>query len=691
VRDYMVGVVAGLVLSFQIFSSQAGAEDWPMLGRDASRNALSPEKNPPLDWKVPVPASPAWKNRPAQEAVGGVNVRWSAEAGTACYATPVIHRGMVWICAAWGTYAGNGKPGGQLRCFRETNGELLYERRSQPLMHRVNDAGWTGIGCSPLIEEDRLWYVTNRWEVVCLDIGPLLRDEGKPHEVWTVDLMKDLGVFPHCFLMGPPRHCSIGPSYGDRIFVTTGNGIDESRIRVQNPSAPALVCLNKNTGKTLWSDSSPGGNVHTSEAASPLVAEIGGRGQVVVPQGDGWMRSFDPLTGAILWQFDMNRKDAVLQLGVRGTRNHCLASPVLYEGRIYVSTGQEAEHGEARGRLLCIDPTKSGDISAELAVDREGEALAPRRIQAVIAADGERAIPNPKSGLIWEFDASKPKFEEQMHGSLSSVVIHKGLVIAPDFSGLVTCLDARTGKWHWSYDQLAACWSNPLIVDDYIYCCEEDGDVAILRLSADPKVALPNGQPVAEINMGDSTYASPVYANGTLYAMARGQLYAISAARTPRAPKALYVPTPQEVVAKMLEVAEVTDKDLVVDLGSGDGRIVIAAAKERGAKGVGYEIDGRLVELSREKVRVAGVEKLVTIHEQDFYAADWSGASVVTAFLYPAVLEKLKPELGRLKPGTRIVTQTFEIPGAAPQGTSTCKVSDSGDEYRIFLYAAPLR
>lgn len=519
------------VMALSALPSVLDAEDWPMLGRDATRNAVSPEKNPPLDWRVSIPSAPATKDRPARAAVDGKNIRWSAELGINCRSTPVVHRGTVWIGTTWGDSTNAAKPGGSLRCHRESDGALLYERISQPLPARVNDAGWLGLGSSPLIENEHLWYVTNRWEVVRLDIGPLLASGEPPHERWIVDMPKEYGVFPHSPVMGPAGHCSIGV-YGDRIYVTTGNGIDETHTKVPAPDAPALICLNKHTGATLWTDKSPGGNVMYTEAASPLVAEIAGRPQVIAPQGDGWLRSFDPLTGKVLWQFDLNRKETILRMGGGGTKNYALSPPVLYEGRVYVTTGQEPEHGEGPGRLLCIDPTKSGDISSELALDSSGRPLPKRRIQAVIANDGERAIPNPNSGLIWEFNAAKPKFEEQFHRSISSVVVQQGLVIAVDFSGLVTCLDALTGKWHWSYDQLAASWGNPLIVDGYVYCADEDGDVAILRLSSDPKQAMPDGTPLAEINMGDAIYSSPVYANATLYIAIRNRLYAIGQPRT---------------------------------------------------------------------------------------------------------------------------------------------------------------
>jgi hypothetical protein len=217
---------------------------------------------------------------------------------------------------------------------------------------------------------------------------------------------------------------------------------------------------------------------------------------------------------------------------------------------------------------------------------------------------------------------------------------------------------------------------------------DDDGEVTVLPLSADPQVAKPDRAPMIE--MLNSIYTSPVYANGTLY-IAADKLYAIRRERAPRAPKALFVPTPPEVVDKMLALAGVRKNDVVVDLGSGDGRILISAAKSCGAKAVGYEIDPKLVSLSRERAVQAGLDKLVTIHEQDFFTADLSEATVVAAFLYPAVLEKLQPQWARLKPDTRIVTHTFEIPGAEPDETAEIKLPASGDLYRVFLYHTPLR
>jgi tRNA G37 N-methylase Trm5 len=122
-----------------------------------------------------------------------------------------------------------------------------------------------------------------------------------------------------------------------------------------------------------------------------------------------------------------------------------------------------------------------------------------------------------------------------------------------------------------------------------------------------------------------------------------------------------FVPSPQEVVDKMIELAGVKKGDVVYDMGSGDGRIVIAAAK-KGARAVGFEIDGDLVRESRENIRKAGVEKLAEIRQQDILTVDFSPATVVTMYLLPDVNLKLKPNLlKQLNPGSRVVSHSFDM------------------------------
>ena len=122
-----------------------------------------------------------------------------------------------------------------------------------------------------------------------------------------------------------------------------------------------------------------------------------------------------------------------------------------------------------------------------------------------------------------------------------------------------------------------------------------------------------------------------------------------------------FVPSPQEVVDKMVELGGVKPGDVVYDLGSGDGRIVIAAAK-KGAKAVGFEIDGDLVKQSRENIRAAGVQDSAEIRQQDILTVDLSPASVVTMYLLPDVNLKLRPNLlSQLKPGSRVVSHSFDM------------------------------
>ncbi len=150
-----------------------------------------------------------------------------------------------------------------------------------------------------------------------------------------------------------------------------------------------------------------------------------------------------------------------------------------------------------------------------------------------------------------------------------------------------------------------------------------------------------------------------------------------------------YVPTPWHVVERMLVEADVTEDDIVFDLGSGDGRILMRAAKDRGARGVGYEINPDLVEEARSAVAAAGVSHQVEIRQGDIFEADLSRATVVTLFLMTSAHRRLRPKLlEELRPGTRIACYKWEIPGWNPSKTVTVPVS--GSEQPIFLYRVGL-
>jgi methylase of polypeptide subunit release factors len=162
-----------------------------------------------------------------------------------------------------------------------------------------------------------------------------------------------------------------------------------------------------------------------------------------------------------------------------------------------------------------------------------------------------------------------------------------------------------------------------------------------------------------------------------------------AAAQTPARPKldVIYIPTPQPVVDAMLELAQIKRSDVVYDLGSGDGRLVITAAKKYGASGVGIELDPVLVKKARENAAAAGVSNRVRFVTQSLYTADLSRASVVTLYLLQSINERLRPRLVRqLKPGSRIVSHVFNMgPEWPPEKTVTVERS------RIFLWSIPRR
>lgn len=165
--------------------------------------------------------------------------------------------------------------------------------------------------------------------------------------------------------------------------------------------------------------------------------------------------------------------------------------------------------------------------------------------------------------------------------------------------------------------------------------------------------------------------------------------------QTARKPDVAYVPTTNEAVEAMLKLADVTSSDTVYDLGCGDGRIVIAAVKLRGARGVGIDIDPKRISESRANARKAGVEKRVRFEENDVFEADIHGATVVTLFLLPELNVKLLPKLLRdLKPGTRIVSNTFDM--GDWQAAKEVTVGDPDEaghpfSHRLYLWIVPAR
>jgi SAM-dependent methyltransferase len=145
----------------------------------------------------------------------------------------------------------------------------------------------------------------------------------------------------------------------------------------------------------------------------------------------------------------------------------------------------------------------------------------------------------------------------------------------------------------------------------------------------------------------------------------------------------IWIPSPDAVVDRMLQMAEVTGNDRVVDLGSGDGKIAIAAARNHGARALGLEFNPQMVDLSNHRARDAGVADRVSFQRADIFATDFSGASVVTMYLLPELNLRLRPKLFAMQPGTRVVSHSFSMGDWQPDETARAGTGE------VFLWRIP--
>jgi len=518
-----------------------GEKDWAQWGGSTIKNNTPDATNIPSEWEVGEIDDETGEWTPGS----GQNIKWAARLGSQSYGNPVIANGKVYVGSNNGAGYLKRYPAtvdlGVLLCFNEADGKFLWQHSSEKLpTGRVHDWPLQGICCAPLVEGEKLWFVTSRGEVVCLDTegfrdngendGPFTSEspvaEDEADVIWKLNMMTELGVSQHNMCS-----CSV-TSAGDLLFVNTSNGVDEGHAVLPNPSAPAFLCLDKNTGKVLWTDNSPGANVLHGQWSSPTYAAIDGVPQVLFGAGDGWLYSFRGEATPdgkpeLLWKFDCNPKESKYALQ-RATRNHIIGTPVIYNGLVYIGVGEDPEHGEGAGHLWCIDPTKRGDVSPELAFNLKDlkHPIPHKRIQAVNPEEGEVARPNPNSAAVWHYvgeDADgdgKLEFEETMHRTCGTVAIKDDILYVADFSGLFHCLDATTGKPYWTHDMLAAAWGSPLIVDGKVYIGDEDGDITVLKHGKELEI-------ISEINMGNSVYSTPVVANGVLYIANKSHVFAI--------------------------------------------------------------------------------------------------------------------------------------------------------------------
>ena len=459
------------------WKSDSKVGDWPMWGGSPDRNMVSDEKGLPHKW------NPTTKE----------NIRWEAPLGSQTYGNPVIVDGKIFI----GTNnEGGRRPGidgdkGVILCLEEKTGKMLWQATHDKLpTGRVNDWPEQGICSSPYVEGDRIYYVSNRCELVCADVNGFLDGEndgpfqdeqyrGKQDAdiIWVYDMIEELGVFPHNLATSSP----VGA--GDLIYLLTSNGVDEGHLDLPMPDAPSFIAVNKNTGELVWERSDPGDSTLHGQWSSPTYGVVNGKPQAIFGGGDGWAYAFEALTGDLIWKFDLNPKESKWMLGGRGSRNNIIATPVLHDNKVILSVGQDPEHGEGHGHLYSIDATETGDVT--------------------------------ESGKVWHVGG------EDFRRTMSTAAIKDGLLYAADLTGFLYCLDLETGKRHWRYDTFAAVWASPYVVDGKVYLGDEDGDVVVLEHGNEMKKLATN-------EMGDSVYSTTVAANGVLYVTTRHTLYAVA-------------------------------------------------------------------------------------------------------------------------------------------------------------------
>jgi outer membrane protein assembly factor BamB len=450
--------------------------DWLMWGGSPDRNMVSDETGIPAEWNVK----------------DGTNIKWKAPLGSQTYGNVVVAQGKVLVGTNNG---GEFRPKvkgdkGIMLCFSAEDGKLLWQATHDKLpTGQVNDWPEQGICSSPAVVGDRIYYVSNRCELVCADLNGFLDDENdgpitdEPLNekqdadfVWKLDMIEDLGVFPHNLATSSPVIAD------DRIFVMTSNGVDEGHLNLPSPQAAAFICVDRNTGEVQWVRNDPGKNTLHGQWSSPAYGVIGGQPQVIFAGGDGWVYGLKPEDGEPLWKYNLNPADAKYVLGGKGTKSYIISTPVIHEDRVYNCVGQDPEHGEGIGQLHCIDATKRGDIT--------------------------------ESGRVWHVGG------KAFNRSLSTAAIKDGLCYMSDLSGFLYCFDAKTGQPYWKHDTFAAIWGSPYVVDGKVMLGDEEGELVVLQHGKEEKVLATN-------EMGSAVYTTPVASHGVLYISTQNMLFAI--------------------------------------------------------------------------------------------------------------------------------------------------------------------
>ncbi len=491
----------GLCLALAVAGAVAPllAADQPQWGQAWSRNLVSAETNLPDSFDPET----------------GRNVRWAAPLGTESYATPVIARGRVLV----GT--NNDRPRDPRRrgdrsvllCLDEQDGHLLWQLVVPKLTNSIYwDWPHAGICSPPTVESNRAYLVSNRGEVLCLDLdgmangndGPFTDearhavpagDEPIPMAVgdadilWSFDYIKECGVRQHDQAHGSPL------LHGGFLYVNTSNGVDDTHKHIAAPDAPSLIVLDQATGKLVATDGEHiGPRIFHSTWSSPALIVVKGRPQIILCGGDGVVYAFEPIAEARpdrpvtlrkIWQFDCDPsapKENVHRYNSnrQESPSNIKSMPVCVDNCVYVTVGGDLWWGKNQAWLKCIDATGKGDIT--------------------------------RTGEVWSYPLERH--------CMSSPAVHGGFVFVGDSGRRIHCVEAATGKPVWTHDVKGEVWASPLVADGKVYFATRAGEFLVFAESREKKL-------ISEINLGSPISGTPVAANGTLYVTTMKQLYAV--------------------------------------------------------------------------------------------------------------------------------------------------------------------
>jgi outer membrane protein assembly factor BamB/HEAT repeat protein len=432
--------------------------------------------NPPVDW----------------DTATGRNIIWSVRLGNETFGRPVVAGDAVYVGTDNARHLNPDyqDDAGVLVAFHARDGAFLWQDLAPRVERGLREFLLPSTTSAPHVEGNRLYYVTAECQLRCLDAqgfrdgendGPYrdeaFQDNAAADIVWELDMCGRLGVFPH-----EATNSEVLP-VGDLLVVSTSNGQNEGHTRVPSPRAPSLIAVDKRSGEVVWRTFDGGGQVLHGQWSSPVAATVNERIQVLFGGGDGWLRSYDALSGREIWRFDGNPKDVhwLPRPGVL-SRSAIIASPIFADGRVFVAMGQSPGHGNGPSLIHAISPNGQGDVTGR--------------------------------GLLWT--------SHEVGRVVGTPIAKDGLLYVGDLGGTIHCLDAATGAHVWKHETNEPIWGSVLLAGDRLYVGNEDGTVTVL-------LAGRRKQLLAQIEMDAPLYSPPALVGDALYLATANRLYFISA------------------------------------------------------------------------------------------------------------------------------------------------------------------